>query len=463
MPSTLTSPNILERALFWGTLLLGVVPALVFAGRPMWVIAPVAMAIGVLLAITAARRLRQPSSSWTWSGGLLTGAAILWALVIIYALLQALMTGPSVGVWADAAALTSQATPSRRSFNPGATLNGALRFAAYGGLCLLAYWTCRGRKEGWAVLWAIAAAATLAAVYGIAGKVLGWETVLWREKLNYSGYATGPFENRNTFATFLAIGITANIALFARALRKAGLGDFVGTERVRQILEFGTRQGILMALPMLAMAGASLMTGSRAGFAVMALAAGISTVAIAIRWGGGRTLLRVISAVGSITVIISVLWVVGGSQTAERAAKLEDSASYRLEIYRDTARAIEQGPSGGYGLGAFPEAFHRYKSTELVNDWRRAHNSYLELALEISWPMAIIAVLAITLVIAAATRGLWTRYRSAPFAAAATASAIAAAAHSLVDFPLQEPGIALTLALLLGAAAAQADGRNGSS
>jgi hypothetical protein len=33
----------------------------------------------------------------------------------------------------------------------------------------------------------------------------------------------------------------------------------------------------------------------------------------------------------------------------------------------------------------------------------------------------------------------------------------------LVDFPLQEPGIALTLALLLGAAAAQADGRNGSS
>ena len=76
MPSTLTSPNILERALFWGTLLLGVVPALVFAGRPMWVIAPVAMAIGVLLAITAARRLRQPSSSWTWSGGLLTGAAI---------------------------------------------------------------------------------------------------------------------------------------------------------------------------------------------------------------------------------------------------------------------------------------------------------------------------------------------------------------------------------------------------
>ena len=98
-----------------------------------------------------------------------------------------------------------------------------------------------------------------------------------------------------------------------------------------------------------------------------------------------------------------------------------------------------------------------------MNDWRRAPNSYLELALEISWPMTIIAFLAITLVIAAAARGLWTRYRSAPFAAAATASAIAAAAHSLVDFPLQEPGIALTLALLLGAAAAQADGRNGSN
>ena len=65
--------------------------------------------------------------------------------------------------------------------------------------------------------------------------------------------------------------------------------------------------------------------------------------------------------------------------------------------------------------------------------------------------MAIAAFIAVAFVIAAAARGLWTRYRSAPIAAAA--------AHSLVDFRLQESGIALMLALLLGTAAAQADGR----
>ena len=98
MPPFLTSPNTLERVLFWGTVLLGVVPALLFAGRPLWVTAPVAMAIGVLLAITAVSRLRQPSTGWTWSGGLLTAAAVLWALVVVYALCQAFMRGPSAGI-----------------------------------------------------------------------------------------------------------------------------------------------------------------------------------------------------------------------------------------------------------------------------------------------------------------------------------------------------------------------------
>ena len=362
-----------------------------------------------------------------------------------------MLTAPSSGIWAEAAGLTGETVPTRRSFNPGATLSSALRFATYSGLCLLAYWTCRDRKTAWAVLWAIMAAAAFAAVYGIVGKVLGWETVLWREKLNYAGYATSPFENRNTFATFLAIGVTANIALFARYLRRARLGDYVGIEQTRQILEFGTRQVILLALPMLAMAGACLMTGSRARFAMMALAAGMATVAITIRRSAGRTILRSAAALRALAIVIGALWVVGGPQTAERAQKLENSASYRLEIYRDTARAIEKGPADGYGLGSFPEAIHRYKSNKLVNDWRRAHNSYLELALEISWPMAIAAFIAVAFVIAAAARGLWTRYRSAPIAAAA--------AHSLVDFRLQESGIALMLALLLGTAAAQADGR----
>lgn len=463
MPLKTASPDILDRILFWSTLLLGLGPALLFAGRPLWVIMPAAIACGALLSLAATQRLRRPASGWTLNGGLMAGAGAIWLAVIAYALAQGTLTFSSGGLWAETSALTGQDVPSRRSFNPGATLNGAVRLSLYGGVCLLAFWTCRGHRQGWMLLRAVAAIATLAAVYAIIGRVLGWETVLWREKLYYAGFATGPFENRNTFATFLAIGLAANTALFARSIRNAAIHELEGAEKFRQALDFGTRQGILLALPMLAILAAGLMTGSRAGFAAIALAITITALTITIRWAAGRSRVRVLGVLAIIVAVLGGLWLLGGGQTAERAANLEASATVRLELYNDTSRAIAKGPSGGYGLGAFPEAIHAYKSSMLVNDWRRAHNSYLELALEVGWPVAVAAFLAVALVAVAAARGIWTRYRSAPISAAATAGVVAAALHSLVDFPLQEPGIAMTLALLLGAAAAQADGRNQSA
>lgn len=457
--------QLIDQIAFWATLLLGVCPALLFAGRPLWVIAPTAMLTGGFLAITVLLRLREPSRPWSWNKRLLALSGAFWAVVVLYAAAQALPIGSAASAdspWREAAALIGVDFKARGSLNAGATLAGVLRLTLYASLCLLAYMTCRGRKRGWIILWALVAVGGIAAVYAILMKVAGIDAVLWQEKRYYLGWATGPFHNRNTFAAFLGIGLTANVAVFARSFRHAVPSEIEGRERLRLALEFLTRKGALIAGPMLAMAAAGLMTGSRAGVAAMAIGAALTAGAVAIRWADGRRMARMVGALAVVAAIVGLLWVLGGGQTAGRGVSIETSLDQRLQIFADTNRAIAQRPMSGYGLGAFSEAMHSVKSTELVNDWRRAHNTYLELALELGWPMALIAFAAVGMVGAAAARGLWTRRRAAPIAAAAAASLILTAAHSLVDFPLQEPGVALALALLLGTAAAQAEeGGNG--
>lgn len=463
MPVESPEQSSIDRALFWGALTVGLAPVLLFAGRPLWVLAIAALATGGMLAVVAIRRLLKPAVSAGFSGRLLMIAGVLWTIVIAYALYQAApgsAASQSGGVWAEAARLTGSDFPSRGSWNAGATLIGAFRLTLYAAVCLLAYWTCRGRNDGWRVLWALMIVAAIAAAYGILSKVAGLDTVLWQDKRYYTGWATGPFENRNTFASFLALGLAANSALFMRAFKQAAPSEIEGRERVRVIVEFLSRQGILLILPGLTIIAAGMMTGSRAGLAVMAASVLLTVGVIVFRWSAGCGIGRALGAVAIIALIAGGLWTLGGAATAGRNVTIESSLTQRLEITGDTARAIAKAPAGGYGLGAFPEAMHSVKSTELTNDWRRAHNSYLELALEIGWPLALAAFIAIALTAAAAMRGLWTRYRGAPLSAAAGVSVIVLAGHSLIDFPLQEPGIALALALLLGAAAAQADGRS---
>ena len=443
----------IDRLFFLGTLVIALTPAFLFAGRPLWVLAPLAIVVGGALAVLSVVRLQSSGGDWTWSDRLLASAGVLWTIVIGYALFQAYGAGESTEAWRLAAALTGQDIQPRNSLNVGVTVIGALRLALYAGVLLLAYWTCKASENAWTVMKAIVLVAGIAAVYAILAKFFGVEYVLWEKKHHYIGWATGPFPNRNTFATFLAIGLAANAALWARQYRREVPSEIEGRERLRVTLEFLSKRGILVALPGLVMLAAGLMTGSRAGLAVMALAVGGTAVLIVARWSSNRALPIGMTIAGIAVVAITLMALAGQG----RGVSVEGSIEQRLEIFQNANRIAAERPMRGIGLGAFPEAMHAHKSTELTNDWRRAHNSYLEAVAELGWPVAILMFIAVTLVFLAALRGVWIRRRLTPIHAAAVSGFVAAAAHGLLDFPLQEPAICLVLALLLGAAAAQSD------
>lgn len=453
----------IQKILFIGMLTVGLAPALMFAGRPLWVLAPAAILAGVLLAVLGVSRIVSADGprlrTSPWNDRFILAASLLWGVVVAYAVWQTLPAGPASGAgspWADAARLLGVDFEARNSLNAGASLVGALRLALYGAALLLAYWLCRDRQRAWMAVQAVVAVATLAAIYGLLMKAFGIEYVLGQEKRYYVGWATGPFENRSSFASYLAIGLAANAALWARAYRREVGGGAEGRERLRLVLEFVGRKGGLLALPGLAMLGAGLASGSRAGLAAIAVALATTAGLIVLRWARGRQ-----AVVGAAAIVVllaaAALAALAGQEASGARQDLETSFDQRAEILADTRRMIREGPTGGVGLGAFADALHRYKSSELVNDWRRARNVYLEAVAELGAPVAALKFVAVALIAVAAARGILRRRRVAPVPAAAIGAFAATAAHSFFDFPLQEPGVCLTLAVLWGAGAALAD------
>ncbi|MFA8443992.1 O-antigen ligase family protein [Yoonia sp.] len=119
-----------------------------------------------------------------------------------------------------------------------------------------------------------------------------------------------------------------------------------------------------------------------------------------------------------------------------------------------TVGAINDHLLFGSGLGTFSDVFPRYRNVACdVADivWLRAHNSFLEAYLVLGFPSILfVGAVAVSLgqIIAKGTR-LRRRLKGIPIAMAG--AAVFVTVHSLVDFPLQIPGIALYFSALMGA------------
>ena len=140
----------------------------------------------------------------------------------------------------------------------------------------------------------------------------------------------------------------------------------------------------------------------------------------------------------------------GASRIAAAAATQDQSATFRLNLWKSALALAEERPATGWGLGSY-----RYESARpgLVTTTIFAHDSYLQLAAE-SGVAPVLLLLAFL--------GLWTRRalrgssllptdNRLPFAAAVGGVA-SVLAHCLVDSDLSYFGLGLAFFLVLGAA-----------
>jgi O-antigen ligase len=324
-----------------------------------------------------------------------------------------------------------------------ASAEAALVLAAM--LAVLVFWSGRGQDPRAAdrLLASVLLACAAQAVFGVVQGALAPRRVYGRA----SELVTAPFGsfvNHNHFAGLVEMGAVLAAGLAAARVRRDG-----------------TRPAALALLGLaLALVLAHLASGSRGGF--LALLAGLGALAAAHAGRGGRSRRRaaLAGAAGLFALLAAGLALAPDTARARLATLVsgrpDASASYRVEAARATLRLLAAHPVAGAGLGAFADTVTAWKSVHGEVRLTHAESDALELAAETGLVgLALLGVLA-----AAWWRGLRERLRRGrdPYrrdvAVAAACAAGALLVHSLFDFGLRLPALALVCSSLLGLAAA---------
>lgn len=384
-------------------------------------------------------------------------ASIPFLLAILYAFLQIVPWTPRAWhnpLWAQTAAYLDAPYHGMISLDGQSTLDDIMRLMGYGALFVLAWGLGLARDQARRILKVLLWTITACAAYGLLVQFLGLKSVLWFHKWAYLDYVTGPFINRNNFATYVGFGlIICSVLLFAR-LKPALNSDFSRMEMATRLMRalFAESWAYLVAGAVLLTA--LVLTGSRAGVGSTVL--GLLTVGtmLVLREASRRTapLLLVVSAG---LAVIAILFL-SGEEVIDRALDTSFATEERQNVYALTMTGISDRLWSGHGLGTFDPAFAMYRDAALQHSWDKAHNVYLETMFELGVPAALLLFLAVGWVAASCARGYFLRHRDRNYTLAATGCTVIAIVHSAFDFSLQIPAVAATFAMLLGVGFAQA-------
>ncbi len=300
-------------------------------------------------------------------------------------------------------------------------------------------------------VWSVAAMTVAFAFYGLSLRALGLEVVLWHEKQAYLGALTGPFINKNHFATLLGIGLVCTAALFFEIrdrapqqarMREHGVGSRMVGIRFERLAVLVLAFGVLVT--------ALVLTQSRAG--VGATVFGLFVVLVCGLLTGRRRALPIMFAagLGGLGVVIAFFFQDDGLR--QRLEMTEGAMEGRLALYESVVDISLENPLTGTGLGTFEQVYRMNKPDAVHHYFDVAHNTYLELAFELGWPAALAMVAIFALFLAGAVGALSGQpQRPAPLLALLGSSAVVGS-HALFDFSLQIPGILLIYLMLVAAA-----------
>ncbi|APE27319.1 Lipid A core - O-antigen ligase [Aurantiacibacter gangjinensis] len=241
----------------------------------------------------------------------------------------------------------------------------------------------------------------------------------------------GTFANRNSTALFFVLAL---VMLAALPVARTGPGRLM-TAAACAMLVFG-----------------SVLTQSRSGMVLLGVVLAVIAIRAIVRARSsddessarfGKPWIAASGVAGLLAIALAASAMTGG-RVADALDRFGVVQTDRLEMWEDTAFAAGQFAPVGAGMGAFNDTFQVTESLEYVSQRRagRAHNDYLELALEAGVPGLALALLwLVWATIAALRKREWQG-----FAAALGIACIAA--QSLLDYPLRAQTLLCISAIL---------------
>lgn len=254
---------------------------------------------------------------------------------------------------------------------------------------------------------------------------------------SHKGWLLGTFANRNHAALFFACCVLLTGALFE------------GQRAEKKGPSVGLAQFIFLALVVLWLL-AAIGTGSRTGFALSLLAAGLAAL-IGIRGIKLPVWARLAGAAGLAVGVAGVMTSSRVQQLFERYSTIGDDQ--RWSIWQNSYDIIADYMPWGSGFGSFTSVYNKYEPiSELIPTFvNNAHNDYLELLVEAGLPGAVLLGLVLVLVIAGVIRGIRSEdSQIARHSIVAGGIILLIACHSVVDYPIRRMGMAVILFFAFG-------------
>lgn len=453
----------LTDAVFWVFLAVVALAPLPYGSVHLWSASLLTVLVGAVLAAWAAvalfRRAACPVGARHYLVPLLLVVPVLaWIALQACPAVPARFVHP---VWGDAAAALGGALDPTVSLAPDATVTGLLRILTY----VAAFWIAMQLGADWrrasAALWVLATVGFAYAAYGLWAYLTMPGTILFAKKWAYQLSLTGTLVNRGHYALYAGFGLLVSFGMMIRYARRDASGAFDSSIRFLHAIE-NLRLPVFLLLGSCLVIGTALLLAQSRGGIVFTLVALVALVPMltGAAGGGGRRRSAAIVLAGILAAGL-LLFAVSGERFMIRALSPEASAGGRSDVYALTLRAIGVAPLGGHGIGSFPALFHLYRDAAfpaISPVYTEAHSVYLEFAAEAGIVAAALYFSALAWIGGVCLRAARRMRHHSVFPAIAAASAILAALHSIFDFGLQIPGVAVTFATLLGIGYGQAAG-----
>jgi O-antigen ligase len=255
-----------------------------------------------------------------------------------------------------------------------------------------------------------------------------------------TGWVTGFQANRNATADVLLIGLMALAGLaapyFVEEQRRLPLGL---TRRTLAILLGGVALFLLVA---------TVMTGSRAGIALIAVAMAGSAVSFSVsrsrsRGSASRTTLILLAAALLVGCIAAFAALSQSTAIARVTERFSDLGNSRGQVWEDSWFALKQYWPVGFGMGGFEPAMFPAEQLAYLDPLvpNRAHNDFLEIGIEaglLGYAMVVAAALAVFVLAGRAWREPGMRGQIV----VGLTTLLLITLHSVVDYPLRSMAVA---------------------
>lgn len=383
----------------------------------------------------------------------LFGAVVVWIFIQMSILTPAPLQHP---IWAMTADVLERPVDGSISVNRDLTALALLRLLTAASALWISIQLCYKAERAHFIIRAIGVIVAAYAAYGLLSYALFSSAIFWFNVPDDANFVRSTFVNHNSFATYAGFGLVATTGTVLRLYRQAvpeNSGSFV--HRLSVFIEATGRRGWFLLGTGFVTLVSLLASGSRAGitatvFGLFVLF--VMTFARRARGAGER-----IEAIVFVAVAVIACFLFFGDVFVGRLASNGFTDVSRLSVYLITLQSILDAPFIGFGYGTFADVFPMYRdrSISVAGVWDKAHDTYLEVFQGLGLIFGTMLLAALAYLVYRCVIGASKRRQSATPAIVASAAALLAAVHALVDFSLQMQAVTLTLMTLIGAGFAQ--------